>query len=198
MQLVINGFARGSFVIERGSWTDYLALEHLHYRAGRPVVPVGVWRVRFRAPGTRRLRLVAVGVLNFPTLACRAREAAIGLAPLRPLRRRATPQARARWIRHRAARIRWINRHVRRISRIIVAPPFRTLGLGSALARRMCWCCKTRYVEALAVMGRVSPLFVRAGMTPAAITPAARARAGAGAVYYLYRQRRRGVSKAMG
>ena len=86
MDLLIRGFARGSFRIERGSWADYRALEHFHYINRRPAVPIGVWRIRFRPPGTRRRILAAVGVASFPTIRSRARECAIGLPSTAALR----------------------------------------------------------------------------------------------------------------
>jgi N-acetylglutamate synthase-like GNAT family acetyltransferase len=58
-----------------------------------------------------------------------------------------------------------VNRHVRTISRVIVHPQFRALGIASQLVRRILQDCPTRYVEAVAAMGAVHPFFERAGMT---------------------------------
>jgi len=63
---------------------------------------------------------------------------------------------------------------------VIVHPQFRSLGLSSILARWMCEQCDTRYVEALAAMGRAHPFFERAGMTRFEPTEKS------GAVYYLF------------
>ena len=62
-------------------------------------------------------------------------------------------------------KLRWINAHVRTISRVIVHPQFRSLGIASQLVRRVLLDCPTRYVEAVAAMGAVHPFFARAGMT---------------------------------
>jgi ABC-type ATPase with predicted acetyltransferase domain len=76
-------------------------------------------------------------------------------------------------------RLRWANDNVRTISRVIVHPQFRGVGLASALVRRIVSDCPTRYAEALAVMGRAHPFFEKAGMTRVQT-------AAEGAVYYLF------------
>jgi GNAT superfamily N-acetyltransferase len=57
-----------------------------------------------------------------------------------------------------------LNREFRTISRVIVHPQFRGLGLAVRLVRHALAESETIYVEALAAMGRVHPLFERAGM----------------------------------
>jgi GNAT superfamily N-acetyltransferase len=93
-------------------------------------------------------RLAAVGVLSFPTLRSLPRERALGLAPSLPLEQR----------------LALVNAHVRTISRVVVHPQFRGLGLASALVRKLIDVCPTRYVEASAVMAHVHPFFQQAGM----------------------------------
>src|SRR5207237_8984428 len=61
-------------------------------------------------------------------------------------------------------RLRFINAHVRTISRVIVHPQFGSLGIASLLVRRICNDCPTRYVEAIAAMGEVHPFFEKAGV----------------------------------
>jgi len=58
-----------------------------------------------------------------------------------------------------------INQELRIISRVVVAPNWRGLGLASRLAAETMPQVGTPYVEALAAMGEMHPLFVRAGMT---------------------------------
>lgn len=130
-------FLPGQLVIERGTVRDYRRLEHFHYTPGDPATWAGVWRCTYDD------RVIAVAVLSYPTLASRARLIAIG----KPARRSA-----------------FLNLHVRTISRVIVHPQFRALGIASRLVRRVCQDCPTRYVEAIAAMGRVHPLFERGGM----------------------------------
>src|SRR5437762_2721903 len=94
MVLEVEGFARGAFVIRRGAARDYFELEHLHYVPTRPRTFTQVWVVEWlgarvvqektrhglKARATECRRIAAVGVLSLPTLACRARESALGLA----------------------------------------------------------------------------------------------------------------------
>jgi ABC-type ATPase with predicted acetyltransferase domain len=77
-------------------------------------------------------------------------------------------------------RIAFVNGNVRTISRVIVHPQFRGVGLASRLVRRICEDCPTRWVEAYAVMGRVHPFFERAGMRKVE-------RGGTGPVYYWWK-----------
>jgi ABC-type ATPase with predicted acetyltransferase domain len=62
-------------------------------------------------------------------------------------------------------RCQWINKNLRTISRVVVHPQFRGVGLGSELVRRILQECPTRYVETIAAMGKVHPFFEKAGMT---------------------------------
>lgn len=141
--------------IETGTVKDYRALARFHYVAGDPATWAGVWRCVYadcrlpigdlRLKEERPVRVVGVAVLSFPTISSRARR---GVMPL--------PRARERYIE-------FLNRHVRTISRVIVHPQFRGVGIASALVARVCSECTTRYVEAFARMGEVHPLFERGG-----------------------------------
>ena len=57
-----------------------------------------------------------------------------------------------------------INANIRRISRVVIEPRFRGLGLASRLVRETMPLVNVPIVEALAVMGWVNPFFERAGM----------------------------------
>jgi GNAT superfamily N-acetyltransferase len=166
--------------IERGTCTDYRELEHFHYVA-RPLPAIaGIWRAVVRDPARRGTkRLIAVGVLTFPTPAQRARERL--LLP---------PRLRGK-SRYGRKRLRFINRHVRRIARVIVHPQFRSLGVATRLVRRVLLRCPTRYVEAVAAMGEVVPFFQRAGMTR--VPPVGEERS----AYFLFDRLKRERSKAM-
>ena len=95
----------------------------------------------------RAPRVVAVAVLSYPTIRSTPRERTLGLRDLSP--------------RERAA---YVNAHVRTISRVVIHPQFRGLGLASELVRKLIEVCPTRYVEAAAVMAHVHPFFAAAGM----------------------------------
>jgi GNAT superfamily N-acetyltransferase len=188
-------FLPGRLTLELGHSHDYRPLAAFHYAAGPPASWAQVWVIRYLDPGftatpgrsaseyvpvlsrldpphshktarkRRRTatampppphaaatssagaRTVAVGVLSYPKLSCRPRE---------------------RWFHlsgSTAMKARFVNAHLRTISRVVVHPQFRSLGLSSALIRCLCERCNTRFVEAIAVMGHVHPLFTRAGMT---------------------------------
>jgi hypothetical protein len=185
-----NDFLPGRLRLSRGKPKDYRALARFHYRSKQPATWDQVWTVRYldrsdsecnrrvaeaprktqrrerakaidslgaflcvsasgrlhfppsKSPG----RIVAVGVLSFPLPSSLSRRDALGI--------RGTQRSE----------LRFANRHIRTISRVIVHPQFRSLGLSKLLIGCLCRHCKTRYVEALAMMGRAHPLFDRAGM----------------------------------
>ncbi|HUU09659.1 MAG TPA: hypothetical protein VM431_03875 [Phycisphaerae bacterium] len=58
-----------------------------------------------------------------------------------------------------------VNRELRVISRVVIAPNWRGLGLAGHLVAETLPQVGTPYVEALAAMGRVHPFFEQAGMT---------------------------------
>jgi GNAT superfamily N-acetyltransferase len=60
--------------------------------------------------------------------------------------------------------LRWINEHFVRISRVIVHPKFRGIGVAVELVRQTLPLEGRPYVETLAVMARYNPFFERAGM----------------------------------
>ncbi|HLL90562.1 MAG TPA: hypothetical protein VK324_14775 [Tepidisphaeraceae bacterium] len=160
-------FLPGRLALARGTSADYAALARFHYRPGRPATVAGVWAVRYHAdvPAGAAGRVVAVGVLSFPTPRSVERERALGLGGMGY-----------------GQRLRWLNANVRTISRVIVHPQFRSLGLASAVVRCMLDEGPTTYVEALAHLGRGHPLFEAAGMTR--VEPACAARP-----VYFYRLR---------
>jgi GNAT superfamily N-acetyltransferase len=171
-------FLPGKFVMERGGWGDYRELARFHYIQRKPATWSQIWVVRyveresanppFEFPQGRRQavrrrgrfakpqavmrsgwngsRLVGVGVVSFPVPSCGLRRRALGIEGSR------------------AEELRFVNEHMRTISRVIVHPQFRALGLSSWLVRCICEHCDTRYTEALAVMGRAHPFFEKAGM----------------------------------
>ena len=61
-------------------------------------------------------------------------------------------------------RIDWLNANVRCISRVVVEPRYRGIGLGVRLVRETLPLAGVPVVEAIAAMGEVNPFFERAGM----------------------------------
>lgn len=138
-------FLPGRFRIERARGRDYRTLERFHYRPRSPATWCQVWVVRYLAPGVRP-RVVGTAVLSYPSPSSLPRRRVLHLRGSRN------------------DELRYANRHVRTISRVIVHPQFRSLGLSSLLVRCICRHCDTRYVDAMAAMGRAHPLFARGGM----------------------------------
>jgi len=65
----------------------------------------------------------------------------------------------------RSTRMALINRNIRCISRVIIEPGFRGLGLASRLVRQTMPKMNVPIIEAMAVMGWINPFFEKAGMT---------------------------------
>jgi ABC-type lipoprotein export system ATPase subunit len=143
------------FEIAPGSPADLTSLGHLHYCAGAPATVVRV--LAARAPGERG----AVGALavSMPTLNGSWRDVAW------PGRYRSGDRRRD---------ARRLNEEVRCISRVIVDPRLRGLGLATRLVRAYLADPLTERTEAVASMGRVTRFFARAGMTEHGLAPAAR------------------------
>src|SRR5262245_44767027 len=136
-------FLPGRLALADGTCGDYDALSAHHYLAGRPATFAMIRIVRF-IPRNRpaESRPVAVGVLSYPVPSCAGRERFF---------------SRTRFTRDQ--NLRFANRHIRTISRVIVHPQFRSIGLASILVHDLCARAGTKYVEAIAHMGRAHPLF---------------------------------------
>jgi hypothetical protein len=73
----------------------------------------------------------------------------------------------------RSTQLELINANIRRISRVIIEPRFRGLGLASRLVRQTMPLVNVPIIEAVAVMGWVNPFFERAGMKAYKAKPSA-------------------------
>ena len=140
-------FLPGRLQLACGRPADYQALSAYHYRAGPPATWANVVITRYLAEN-RPPRVVGIAVLSWPTAVSRPRRLVFGLDA-----------------HDYAAQLRFANAHLRTISRVIVHPQFRGLGLARAMIRRLIDLCPTRFLEASAAMGALHPMFVRAGMT---------------------------------
>lgn len=143
--------------IETGNLDDYATLSRFHYRPGRPGTVISVHRFVHRTPTvvSRFLQrghqetLAGVLTLSMPHAGCVMRDYA-------------TSQ-RYRGIDLTTGMI-MLNREIRTISRVIVHPQYRGLGLAVRLVRHVLDNARTVFTEALAVMGKAHPFFERAGM----------------------------------
>lgn len=152
--------SHGIFRIERATMADYHALARDHYRSAPPAT---IARAPDGSPCIRRAldhdgRLAGVLLVSMPTLNGRWRALAW------PDRFAGTPSERAREI----------NASLRTISRVIVAPRYRAIGVARMLVRHYLDRPGTPLTEAVASMGAICPFFERAGMTPYRIGPSKR------------------------
>lgn len=143
------------FIIEPGTRADLHALARFHYRAGAPATIDLVLRAIDRPTGI----LAGVLVVSRPTLNGPWRAPAWG-APFTTSNKR------------RAARA--LNRSVRCISRVIIDPRFRGLGLARELVRTYLARPLTPRTEAPAAMGRFANFFLAAGMRAVPSPPSRR------------------------
>ena len=139
----------------------YRALSRFHYRAG---TAGAVWKVyAWWWTGAHGVASGAWGRLTGE------QERVVGVivyampVPNVRLRNLATGGRYTGWS-DRAAALRLLNAEVRCISRVVIHPQFRGMGLATELVRRTLGQAGTVLVEALAAMGRVNPFFERAGM----------------------------------
>jgi hypothetical protein len=140
--------------ITAGNADDYHRLARWHYRDNGSIGPyAAIYSLRQSSDftGTNANRLVGVIVYTMPTTGCSARDIATGgfFSGL-----------------SRADRIALLNRHFRRISRVIIEPRYRGCGLASILVSKTMPLLNVTYIEALAVMGNFNPFFEKAGLSP--------------------------------
>jgi len=143
--------------IERGASGDYQQLASFHYKSGRPGAVTAVYRMVHRAPTVvgrfvgRPDETTIVGVLirSLPSLGCQLRD------------RATSDRYRGMGVLAAAA---MVNREFRTISRVVIHPQWRGLGLAVRMVQHALRDPETQYTEALAAMGRVHPFFERAGM----------------------------------
>ncbi len=148
-----------TLTLRTGSLRDYAVLKEHHYRAATPATATRVLVIEDRRPSVAGRYLcrpdetttLAVLVESLASLSCRMRDYALH-------ERYASLAGRSR--------SQLLNDELRCISRVVVDPRFRGVGLAGRLVRAALAKPTTRYTEALAAMGRVNPFFERAGMTP--------------------------------
>lgn len=142
--------------LETGGIADYDALAPHHYRGGRPATRVLVRRAIRTMPGGTE-SLAGVLVVSMPTLNG-------------AWRRHAWPGRFEGDKRRAASRI---NRDLRCLSRVVVDPASRGLGVARRLVEDYLAAPLTPATEAVAQMGAVCPFFERSGMRayPLALGP---------------------------
>jgi len=120
--------------IEQGALQDYKTLSQFHYRTGRCPPPRKIFMLK------RGSELCGVVVYGFPPPMCFGR--------------------RQVW----KGTIKELQQEVSAISRVVVHPKYRSIGLGAKLVGETLARAGTPCVEAVAVMARYNPFFEKAGM----------------------------------
>ncbi|MGC4034061.1 MAG: GNAT family N-acetyltransferase [Tepidisphaeraceae bacterium] len=146
-------FLPGFLRITGGTLADYARLARFHYLAGRPATVAAVVAARFFPDDNTPERTVGVAVLSWPSALNQSRHQVFDIKRLRF-----------------GERLRWVNANLRTVSRVIVHPQFRSLGLSTQLIAAVIVRCDTPFVESVARMGYAHPLFDHAGFarhTPA-------------------------------
>ncbi|MEM2352372.1 MAG: GNAT family N-acetyltransferase [Thermoproteota archaeon] len=121
--------------IEEGSIGDWHALAGFHYRSHHVAGPRKIFVMK------RGDELCGVIVYAYPPPTCFGRR--LVLPKMAP---------------------RELNEKLSTISRVVIHPKYRSIGLGARLVRETLPLAGTPYVEAVAVMARYNPFFERAGM----------------------------------
>jgi len=120
--------------VEQGSLQDYKALSQFHYRAGHCPAPRKIFALK------RREEVCGVIVYSFPSPVTFGRSKV--------------------W----KGNLQQLQKEVSTISRVVVHPKYRSIGLGVKLVRETLCEAGTTCVEAVAVMARYNPFFEIAGM----------------------------------
>ena len=146
-------------IVEPGSMNDYHELAEHHYKAAVPATVARYFVLKHHAMSAvaryldldKQSRVVGILVESMPVLHCKMRGWALhdrysGLGD-------ATSVGRL------------VKKELRCISRVVVHPQWRGLGLAVRLVRAALAQPTTMFTEAMAAMGHVNPFFERAGMT---------------------------------
>ncbi|MCW4017385.1 MAG: GNAT family N-acetyltransferase [Candidatus Bathyarchaeota archaeon] len=120
--------------IQQGTTADYKALSQFHYRTGRTPPPRKIFILK------RKTETLGAVVYSYPSPLCFGRSKA--------------------W----KGTFQELQRNMSIISRVVVHPKYRSIGLGEKLIRETLPHCGTDCVEAVAVMAKYNPFFEKAGM----------------------------------
>jgi GNAT superfamily N-acetyltransferase len=139
--------------IEKGDHSDWAKLAHLHYAAGDPATVASYWRALI--PGMNGP--AAVAVFSYPDLHSAARN----LATEDSYKIAGSREAAMK-----------LNREVRKLSRIVVAPEVRGIGLSRRLLHESIRHLNCRYVETVAAMATHHRFLITCGFVEVPQTPA--------------------------
>jgi ABC-type ATPase with predicted acetyltransferase domain len=121
--------------VEQGSKEDWLKLCVFHYRGHKFAVPRKIFRL------VRGEELCGVIVYSYPPPACYGRRLVLPRMSMQEM-----------------------NKQLSIISRVVIHPKYRTIGLGAKLIHETLPLVGTPYVEVIAVMAKYNPFAEKAGM----------------------------------
>lgn len=138
--------------IAEGGRQDYEQLSMYHYRDTKigPYAAIYILKPTGRLALSLNKKAVGVIVYTMPSMSLELRSIALSDI-LTGLDKR--------------TRLSVINKNIRTISRVIIEPRFRNLGLATAIVKETLGLLDVPIIEAMAVMGLVNPFFEKAGMT---------------------------------
>jgi ABC-type ATPase with predicted acetyltransferase domain len=128
--------------VSKGTITEYKKLAPFHYRDSKLFVYHKIFTMK------RGEELVGAVVYGSPPITVTGRRQALG----------------------RAIPIQEVNSDFIRVSRVVIHPKYRTIGLGAKIVAETLPLAGKRYVEAVAVMAKYNPFFEKAGMKKVAET----------------------------
>lgn len=134
-----------------GCLDDYKKLAHYHYRDCRPGPFEKIFILRNESAAPARKKTIGVIVYSMPS-------------PRLQLRNTVTNNFFGGFDRN--TQLELINKNIRCISRVIIEPRFRGLGLANRLVRQTMPQMNVPIIEAMAVMGWINPFLEKAGMRP--------------------------------
>ena len=123
-----------------GTMNDYHKLSEFHYRETKRLPPP---RKIFAMERTDTNELIGVIVYSYPPPVCPGRNKAFS---------------------RRKLSFKELNKRLSIISRVVLHPKYRTIGLGAKIVKETLPQAGTPYVEAVAVMAKYNPFFEKAGM----------------------------------
>ncbi|MEA3226061.1 MAG: hypothetical protein U9Q07_08930 [Planctomycetota bacterium] len=137
--------------IVSGCLDDYKQLAHYHYRDNRPGPVAAIYALKSDPKSAGQLSMPTVGVVVYSM-------------PLPELELRNIATGNFFSGLDKSTQLSLINRHIRCITRLIIDPRYRGLGLANRLIRETMPRLDVPIIEAMAVMGLVNPFLERAGM----------------------------------
>lgn len=145
-----------------GGSDDYKRLAQYHYRDIRPGPRASIFTLKSDGALPGILSRTAIGVIVYSAA-----------RPIQEMRNLATGGVFAGL--DRETQLALIGRNIRRISRVIIEPRFRGLGLATRLVHETMPQLNVPIIEAAAVMGLVNPFLEKAGMKAYEARPSAAA-----------------------